>query len=117
MDRNQEKFFDRVDHDVLMHRVPRGIEDRRVLTLIRPFLQAGMMADRIATARTQGTPQGGPLSPLRSHILLIDLDHELEQRGLAFCQYADYVSTEPAPQRSTLRRLQSISSPRSPGLA
>ena len=71
-----EKFFDRVNHDVLMHRVARRIEDRRVLKLIRRLLQAGLMADGVETARTQGTPQGGPLSPLLSNILLTDLDRD-----------------------------------------
>ncbi len=103
VDMDLEKFFDRVNHDVLMHRVARRIEDRHVLTLIRRFLQAGMMADGIETARAQGTPQGGPLSPLLSNILLTDLDRELERRGLAFCRYADdcniYVSSERAGQR------------------
>lgn len=103
VDMDLEKFFDRVNHDVLMHRVARRIEDRRVLTLVRRFLQAGLMADGVETARTQGTPQGGPLSPLLSNILLTDLDRELERRGLAFCRYADdcniYVSSERAGQR------------------
>ncbi|EQD70783.1 RNA-directed DNA polymerase (Reverse transcriptase), partial [mine drainage metagenome] len=95
--------FDRVNHDVLMHRVARRVEDKRVLLLIRRFLQAGMMDGGIETARTQGTPQGGPLSPLLSNILLTDLDRELERRGLAFCRYADdcniYVASERAGQR------------------
>ncbi len=103
VDMDLEKFFDRVNHDVLMHRVARRIEDRRVLALIRRFLQVGLMADGVETARTQGTPQGGPLSPLLSNILLTDLDCELERRGLAFCRYADdcniYVSSERAGQR------------------
>ncbi|EQD67335.1 RNA-directed DNA polymerase (Reverse transcriptase), partial [mine drainage metagenome] len=71
----------RVNHDVLMHRVARRVEDKRVLLLIRRFLQAGMMDGGIETARTQGTPQGGPLSPLLSNILLTDLDRELERPG------------------------------------
>lgn len=103
VDMDLEKFFDRVNHDVLMHRIARRIEDKRVLGLIRRFLQAGMMADGTETARTQGTPQGGPLSPLLSNILLTDLDRELERRGLAFCRYADdcniYVGSERAGQR------------------
>ena len=89
VDMDLEKFFDRVNHNVLMHRVARRVEDKRVLLLIRRFLQAGMMDGGIETARTQGTPQGGPLSPLLSNILLTDLDRELERRGLAFCRYAD----------------------------
>lgn len=103
VDMDLEKFFDRVNHDVLMHRVAKRIEDRRVLSLIRRFLRAGLMADGIEIVRDQGTPQGGPLSPLLSNILLTDLDRELERRGLAFCRYADdcniYVSSERAGQR------------------
>jgi RNA-directed DNA polymerase len=79
------------------------VSDTRVLRLIRRFLQAGMMADGVVTARQQGTPQGGPLSPLLSNILLTDLDRELEKRQLSFCRYADdcniYVSSQRAGQR------------------
>ncbi|MCD6707920.1 MAG: group II intron reverse transcriptase/maturase [Thiobacillus sp.] len=103
VDMDLEKFFDRVNHDVLMSRIARRIEDKRVLRLIRRYLQAGMMAEGIETARTQGTPQGGPLSPLLSNILLTDLDRELEKRGLAFCRYADdcniYVGSARAGRR------------------
>lgn len=103
VDMDLEKFFDRVNHDVLMARVARRVQDRRVLRLIRRFLGAGMMAEGVETARTQGTPQGGPLSPLLSNILLTDLDRELEKRKLSFCRYADdcniYVSSQRAGQR------------------
>ncbi|HSV37072.1 MAG TPA: group II intron maturase-specific domain-containing protein [Ramlibacter sp.] len=96
-------FFDRVNHDVLMARVARQVQDKQVLRLIRRFLEAGMMADGVETARLQGTPQGGPLSPLLSNILLSDLDRELERRKLSFCRYADdcnvYVSSQRAGQR------------------
>ena len=86
-----------------MERVAREVGDRRVLKLIRRYLEAGMMADGVVSPRTQGTPQGGPLSPLLSNILLTDLDRELERRGHAFCRYADdcniYVRSEAAGAR------------------
>lgn len=103
VDMDLEKFFDRVNHDVLMARVARRVGDERVLKLIRRFLQAAMMADGVAQPRTEGTPQGGPLSPLLSNILLTDLDRELERRGLAFVRYADdcnvYVRSKAAGER------------------
>ncbi|MHA6896734.1 group II intron reverse transcriptase/maturase [Ralstonia pseudosolanacearum] len=83
------KFFDRVNHDILMSRVARQVKDARVLKLIRRYLEAGLMRGGVVEARRQGAPQGGPLSPLLSNILLTDWDRELEKRGLAFCRYAD----------------------------
>jgi RNA-directed DNA polymerase len=89
VDVDLEKFFDRVNHDVLMARVARKVKDRRMLKLIRRYLESGIMQHGLTEPRTEGTPQGGPLSPLLSNILLDDLDKELEKRGHRFCRYAD----------------------------
>jgi RNA-directed DNA polymerase len=103
VDLDLEKFFDRVNHDVLMTRVGRRVKDPGVSKLIRRYLEAGMMEGGITSARSEGTPQGGPLSPLLSNILLDDLDRELERRGHRFCRYADdcniYVRSDRAGQR------------------
>lgn len=89
VDIDLEKFFDRVNHDILMSRIARQISDARVLKLIRRYLEAGLMRDGVVSRRREGTPQGGPLSPLLSNILLTDWDRELERRGHVFCRYAD----------------------------
>ena len=98
-----EKFFDRVNHDVLMAHVARQIEDKGVLKLIRRYLEAGTMSGGIASRRQEGTPQGGPLSPLLSNVLLNELDRELERRGHRFVRYADdaniYVCSRRAGER------------------
>ena len=103
VDMDLEKFFDRVNHDVLMARVARKVKDRRMLRLIRRYLGSGIMQHGLVEPRSEGTPQGGPLSPLLSNILLDDLDKELESRGHRFCRYADdcniYVGSQRAGER------------------
>jgi RNA-directed DNA polymerase len=89
VDLDLEKFFDRVNHDILMARIALRIGDKRVLKLIRCFLEAGMLQDGVCIRRHEGTPQGGPLSPLLANLLLDDLDKELTNRGHTFCRYAD----------------------------
>lgn len=111
VDVDLEKFFDRVNHDVLMGRVAKRIGERRMLGLIRRYLEAGILANGIAMERNEGTPQGGPLSPLLANVLLDEVDKELEKRGHAFVRYADdnnvYVKSKRAGQRvmELLRRL------------
>lgn len=103
VDIDLEAFFDRVNHDILMSRVARRVADKRVLRIIRRFLEAGIMHGGVIVSREEGTPQGGPLSPLLSNVLLDDLDKELECRGHRFCRYADdcnvYVATSRAGER------------------
>jgi RNA-directed DNA polymerase len=103
VDLDLEKFFDRVNHDILMSRIARRIGDKRLLRIIRRFLQAGLMQDGVCVARDEGTPQGGPLSPLLANLLLDDLDRLLDGRGHRFCRYADdcniYVRSLAAGQR------------------
>ena len=103
MDIDLEKFFDRVNHDMLMGRVAKRVTDKRLLKLIRAFLNAGVMENGLVSPTEEGTPQGGPLSPLLSNLMLDDLDRELERRGHRFVRYADdcniYVRSERAGQR------------------
>ena len=103
VDLDLEKFFDRVNHDVLMNRIAKRVSDKRMLSLIRRFLNAGVMEAGLVRPVTEGTPQGGPLSPLLSNLLLDDFDKELEKRGLKFARYADdcnvYVKSERAGNR------------------
>jgi len=108
VDLDLEKFFDRVNHDVLMARVVRKVGDDRVLKLIRRYLEAGLMEGGVTSMRTEGTPQGGPLSPLLSNILLDDLDRELEQRRLSFCRYADDCNIYVGSKRTGERVMQAI---------
>jgi RNA-directed DNA polymerase len=103
VDLDLEKFFDRVNHDVLMGRLARRIADKRLLRIVRRLLEAGIMKDGVVIERFEGTPQGGPLSPLLANLLLDELDKELENRGHRFCRYADdcniYVKTKAAGER------------------
>ena len=108
VDMDLEKFFDRVNHDVLMSRVARRVEDKRLLKLIRAFLNSGVMIDGLATVTPEGTPQGGPLSPLLSNLLLDDLDRELESRGLRFARYADDCNIYVKSKRAGERVLQGV---------
>ena len=110
VDIDLEKFFDRVNHDILMSRLARRIKDKRVLRLIRRYLQAGMMSNGLTTARREGAPQGGPLSPLLSNILLDELDKELERRGHKFCRYADDCNIYVQSRSSRERVMKSITS-------
>ena len=103
VDMDLEKFFDRVNHDVLMERLARRIADKRLLRIVRRLLEAGIMKDGVVIERYEGTPQGGPLSPLLANLLLDELDKELERRGHRFCRYADdcniYVKSKAAGER------------------
>ena len=103
IDLDLEKFFDRVNHDKLMGQIAKRAEDKRLLKLIRAFLNAGVMENGLVSPSVEGTPQGGPLSPLLSNLVLDELDRELENRGHRFVRYADdcniYVRSERAGQR------------------
>ena len=103
VDIDLEKFFDRVNHDILMDRVARRISDKRLLRLIRAYLNAGVMEDGLVGPTDEGVPQGGPLSPLLSNLVLDEFDRELTRRGLRFCRYADdcniYVRSRRAGER------------------
>jgi RNA-directed DNA polymerase len=103
VDIDLEKFFDRVNHDMLMDRVERKVKDKRITMLIRRYLEAGVMENGLTAASREGTPQGGPLSPLLSNVFLDELDKELERRDSSFCRYADdcniYVHSKRAGER------------------
>jgi RNA-directed DNA polymerase len=108
VDIDLEKFFDRVNHDMLMDRIAKRVHDKRVLKLIRAFLNAGVMENGLVSPSEEGTPQGGPLSPLLSNLVLDDLDRELERRGLRFVRYADDCNIYVRSRRAGERVMQSI---------
>jgi group II intron reverse transcriptase/maturase len=108
VDMDITKFFDRVNHDILMHRIGQTIRDKRVLRLIGAYLRAGVMVEGVVQASEEGTPQGGPLSPLLANIYLDALDQELERRGLAFSRYADDCNIYVSSQRAAERVLASV---------
>jgi len=110
VDLDLESFFDRVNHDILMSRVTRRIEDKRLLRLIRRYLTSGMMIGGVVSPRTAGTPQGGPLSPLLSNVLLDDFDKELERRGHRFVRYADDANVYVRSQKAGERVMASVTS-------
>lgn len=108
VDVDLESFFDRVNHDKVMHRVANKVDDKRLLKLIRAYLTAGVMVDGVKQPTAEGTPQGSPLSPLLSNIMLDDLDRELEQRGHRFVRYADDVRVFVSSERAASRVLNSV---------
>jgi len=110
VDIDLEKFFDRVNHDILMGRIARRVADKRCLKLIRAFLNAGVMENGLVSPTDEGTPQGGPLSPLLSNIVLDDLDKELERRGHRFVRYADDCNIYVGSERAGQRVMESVSS-------
>ena len=108
VDIDLEKFFDRVNHDMLMGRVAKRVSDKRLLKLLRAYLSAGVMEGGVVSPTTEGTPQGGPLSPLLSNLLLDDLDRELQKRGHRFVRYADDCNIYVRSERAGRRVMESI---------
>src|SRR2546428_610556 len=108
VDLDLEKFFDRVSHDKLMGQIAKRVEDKRLLKLIRAFLNAGVMENGLVSPSVEGTPQGGPLSPLLSNLVLDELDRELERRGHRFVRYADDCNIYVRSERSGQRVMDSI---------
>lgn len=108
VDMDLEKFFDRVNHDIVLSRVMIKVKDKRILRLLRRYLKAGIMENGFISQRDMGTPQGGPISPLLSNIILDELDKELEKRGHRFCRYADDCNIYVKTKRSGERVLESI---------
>src|SRR5262249_54033999 len=110
VDIDVEKFFDRVNHDKLMGRVAKRVADKRLLKLLRAYLNAGVMENGLVSPTDEGTPQGGPLSPLLSNLVLDELDRELEKRGHRFVRYADDCNVYVRTERAGKRVMESITS-------
>ncbi|MBU0488445.1 MAG: hypothetical protein KKA07_13870 [Bacteroidetes bacterium] len=108
VDIDLEKFFDKINHDRLMQRLSKSIGDKRLLRLINSYLKSGIMTDGVVEQQTAGIPQGSPLSPLLSKIILDELDKELERRGLSFCRYADDCNIFVGSKKAGERVLKSI---------
>ena len=103
-----EQFFDKVNHDILMGKLEKRVKDRRLLNLIRKYLESGVLINGIKVSSEEGTPQGGPLSPLLANIMLDDVDKELEKRGHKFCRYADDCNIYVKSKRAGLRVMNSM---------
>lgn len=108
IDMDLEKFFDKVNHDILMGKLEKKIKDKRLLSLIRKYLKSGILINGLAVASEEGTPQGGPLSPLLANIMLDELDKELEKRGHKFCRYADDNNVYVKSKRAGIRVMKSM---------
>ena len=108
VDMDLEKFFDKVNHDILMHKLSLKIKDKRVLRLVRKYLESGIMINGINVTSEEGTPQGGPLSPLLANIMLDELDKELEKKGHKFCRYADDCNVYVKSKKAGIRVLKCI---------
>lgn len=108
IDMDLEKFFDKVNHDILMSKLEKKIKDRRLLALIRKYLKSGVLINGVSVTSEEGTPQGGPLSPLLANIMLDELDKELERRGHKFCRYADDNNVYVKSKRAGLRVIKSM---------
>lgn len=108
VDMDLEKFFDKVNHDILMAKLEKKIKDRRLLKLIRKYLESGVLINGIKVSSEEGTPQGGPLSPLLANIMLDDVDKELEKRGHKFCRYADDCNIYVKSEKAGIRVMNSI---------
>ena len=115
VDLDLEKFFDRVNHDILMGLVSKRIGDKRMLTLIRAYLNAGVMEDGLVRPTEEGAPQGGPLSPLLSNLVLDVLDQELDRRGHQFVRYADACNVYVRSRRAGARVMQASAQRPRPG--